>query len=274
MNDSMKADFHIHTALCRHASGQMEDYVRQALKCGLREMAFTDHIPLPDEFDRKHRMAEDQLEEYVASVRALQEKYPQIKIHLGIEADFYDGFEEYLQNTLNAYPFEIVILSVHFIRDWPHGNWVFSYHFPEKSIEQVYSEYLQAVLRGIRTGLFNVVGHLDLIKRAGFPLLKHNEAEVRQVLEAAVRSGMAVEINTSGLRKAIGQPYPHASLWPLIAEYGLPVTLGSDAHAPEQVGFAFSRVSKELLRVPNLKFARFAGRKVEPTSLSEVEIHC
>ncbi len=262
MSANLKKDFHIHTALCRHAVGEMHEYVEQAIALGLKGIAFTDHIPLPDGFDRKHRMDESQLENYVKAVQTLQKTYPQIKIRLGIEADFYDGFEGYLERTLRAYPFEIIILSVHFIRDWPEGNWVFHYHFPHKTIEQIYSEYLQALLRGIRTGLFNVVGHLDLIKREGYPLLKHNEAEVRQVLEAAAQAGMAVEINTSGLRKAIGEPYPHASFWPLIAEYDLPVTLGSDAHAPEQVGFAFSRMEEELARIPNLKYARFAGRKV------------
>jgi histidinol-phosphatase (PHP family) len=264
MTVNLNSDFHIHTALCRHASGEMHEYVEQAIALGLKEIAFTDHIPLPNGFDWKHRMDEKQLEGYVNAVQALQATYPQIKIRLGIEADFYDGFENYLERTIRTYPFEVIILSVHFIRDWPEGNWVFHYHFPHKNIGQIYSEYLQALLRGIQTGLFNVVGHLDLIKREGHPLLKHNETEVRQVLKAAAQAGMAVEINTSGLRKAIGEPYPHASLWPLIAEYDLPVTLGSDAHAPEQVGFAFSRVVEDLARIPNLKYARFAGRKILP----------
>ncbi len=245
-------DFHIHTKRCKHASGEPQEYVEQAIRMGLKEIAFTDHIPLPHGFDRAHRMDPDELDDYVNDVLTLQKQYSEIVIHLGIEADFIDGFEPFLKKTLSAYPFEIKILSVHFLAHWPQGNWVFQYNFPGKPIKEIYAEYLQAVKRGIETGLFNVVGHLDLIKRPNMPLLKHNEREVREVLAAARENGMAIEINTSGLRKKIGEPYPDFSFLPLIAEYGLPVTLGSDAHAPQQVGFSFDKV-KKVAKIKELK---------------------
>ena len=250
-------DYHIHTKRCKHATGEPEAYVEQAIRLGLKEIAFTDHIPLPNGFDRAHRMDLNELDAYVNDVLNLQKRYSEIRIRLGIEADFIDGFESFLQKTLTDYPFEIIILSVHFLAHWPKGQWVFKYDFPDKTIKEIYSEYLQAVKRGIETGLFNVVGHLDLIKRPGASLLKHNEAEVREVLMAAKAKNMAVEINTSGLRKAIGETYPHLSFLPLIAEYGLAVTLGSDAHAPHQVGFEFEKVAKEIGKVKGLRRAMF-----------------
>ncbi len=250
-------DYHIHTKRCKHATGEPEAYVEQAIRLGLKEIAFTDHIPLPDGFDRAHRMDLNELDDYVIDVLNLQKKYSEIRIRLGIEADFIDGFESFLQKTLTDYPFEIIILSVHFLAHWPKGQWVFKYDFPDKTINEIYSEYLQAVKRGIETGLFNVVGHLDLIKRPGASLLKHNKAEVRDVLMAAKAKNMAVEINTSGLRKAIGETYPHLSFLPLIAEYELAVTLGSDAHAPQQVGFEFEKVAKEVGKIKGLRRAMF-----------------
>ncbi len=262
----MKIDYHIHTRLCKHASGEMVEYVEQAIAQGFDEIAFTDHIPLPQGFDQAHRMTFQELDDYLTEVEKLKTRYREIRIVTGIEADFYDGFEDFLAQFLRKFPFQIVILSVHFIRHWPKGNWAFSYHFPNRPLKEVYSDYLQAVMRGIETGLFNVVGHLDLIKRDGQPLLQQNRAEVRQVLQKAQKHQMAVEINTSGLRKEIGETFPHSSIWPLLAEYGLPVTMGSDAHAPTQVGFAFETVEKKLATIPNLQKVRWKDGAFQPVA--------
>ncbi len=250
-------DFHIHTKRCKHAEGTTREYVEQAIRLGLKEIAFTDHIPLPNGFDNAHRMDERELDEYVREIIGLQTLYPEITIRLGIEADFIDGYESYLERTIKAYPFEVVILSVHFIAHWPGGNWVFSYDFPNKSLQEIYSEYLQAVKRGIETGLFNVVGHLDLIKRPNAPLLSKNSAEIDAILRAAKEKEMAIEINTSGFRKAIREPYPDLSFLPIIAQHGLKVTMGSDAHRPQQVGFKFESVAKEVMRVKGIGKAVF-----------------
>ncbi|NOX89710.1 MAG: histidinol-phosphatase HisJ [Calditrichaeota bacterium] len=258
----MKIDYHIHTKLCKHASGEMEDYVERAIELKFDEIAFTDHIPLPDGFDITHRMSLEQLDGYAEAIFKLQNRYPEITILPGIEADFYEGFEDFLCDTFRRFPFEIIILSVHFLKHWTDKNWVFSYCFPDKSLSEIYSEYLSAVEKGIRTGLFNVVGHLDLIKQPDEPLLKHNERELRGILSLVKKQNMALEINTSGLRKQIGETYPHSSIFPLLAEYQIPVTLGSDAHAPHQVGYAFDRVENELANTEGLSKVRLRNGRM------------
>ncbi len=262
----MKLDYHIHTKLCKHASGEMEEYVEQAIKKGLAEIAFTDHIPLPQNFDLKHRMAMTEIEFYLNQIEKLKSRYREITILTGIEADFYHGFENFLASFLERFPFQIVILSVHFIQHWPAGNWVFKYDFPDRSLREVYADYLNALKDGIKTSLFNVIGHLDLIKKDGQPLLKHNRTQVIELLRLAQKHRMVVEINTSGLRKEINEPYPHQSLWPLLAEFELPVTLGSDAHAPNQVAFAFDTIEKQLSRIDRLKKVRFDRGKFRPVA--------
>ena len=250
-------DYHIHTKLCKHAKGEMFEYVETAIEKGLTEIAFTDHIPLPDGFDAAHRMAESDLEKYVKSIEDLRRQYPQIKIRCGIEADFYDGFEDYLQKTFARYAFEIIIMSVHYVKGWPKNNWAFSFYFPDCSLTAVYSDYLQAVRRGVETGLFNVLGHLDLIKRPEQSLLEQNRAEVEEILESCARFNMAVELNTSGLRKEIGQVYPDLSFMPLVKEAGLPICFGSDAHEPWQVGYRFEDTDNALKAFPNLTIKTF-----------------
>ncbi|MBD3224622.1 MAG: histidinol-phosphatase HisJ family protein [Caldithrix sp.] len=267
----MFIDYHMHTSLCKHASGTMEAYVEAAIQRGLQEIAFTDHCPLPDDFDLAHRMHRDDLNTYVSEVQRLQKVYPEVDIKLGIEADFYDGFEHYLVDLFDQYPFDIILMSVHFIRHWPDDNWAFSYHFPGRSFKQIYSDYLQAVKRGIETGIFDVIAHLDLIKSPDEPLLNHNADEVQTIMKRANAKGMAIEINTSGLHKHIEEVFPSLNMLPLIDETGIPITLGSDAHKPDHVGYEFNYIDDVLQNYPNIQFARFNNRKMQLLNLSEVK---
>jgi len=265
----MIPDYHIHTKLCKHASGEMHEYVKSAIKKGIKEIAFTDHIPLSDNFDIAHRMAEKELELYLEQINKLSESYPEILIKTGIEADYYDGHEVYLEKIINEFDFDLVILSIHFVYGWPEGNWAFVYDFPDRTLREVYSDYLQALMRGIKCGLFDIVGHLDLVKSPEQPLLQKNKEELEQVFKLAGQHNMAVEINTSGLRKKIGQSYPAQEIIPLILEHGLPLTLGSDAHKPEQVGFNFSELELYLRRFNNVKLSTFEKRKMSVKNLDK-----
>ena len=178
----IKTDYHLHTWRCKHATGKMEAYVEQAILLELEEIAFTDHIPLPDEFDIAHRMDRNELDEYIQDIEDLKKSYPEISIKTGIEADYYEGHEKYTEKILSQYPFDLVLMAVHFLKHWPDGNWVFGYSFPGKPISEIYQDYLNTVIKGIRTGLFDVLAHVDLIKKAGAPLMDHAGGEVRNVL--------------------------------------------------------------------------------------------
>ncbi len=262
----------MHTHLCKHASGTMEEYVQQAIKYGCHEIAFTDHIPLPHNFDLAHRMHQSELDGYFKEIERLRSAYPELRILCGIEADFYDGFELYLERFLSEYPFDLVIMSVHFIKSWPEGNWAFSYDFPDKSLTEIYSDYLEAVLRGIRTGLFDIVGHLDLVKSPEQSLLENNRDQLYKIISEAKTQNMAIEINSSGLRKDINQTYPDLSFLPLIAQAEVPITLGSDAHKPDQVALRFTEITKHLSAFEELKLARFRSREMQINRLIDEEV--
>lgn len=235
-------DNHLHTKLCKHAEGDLFEYVERAIDQGIKEIAFTDHIPLPDSFDLAHRMKFEEFDIYTRWIMKAKEKYPEIIIRYGIEADFYEGFEEYTEKFLNQYEFDLVIMSVHFIRHWPDGNWVFDYHFPDKSKEEIYRDYLSTLIKGIQTGMFDVLGHLDMVKTPGDSLLDKIPDEANLLLQMVKKTGMAIEINTSGYRKNVGEPYPGLDWLPLIKKYSIPLTIGSDAHHPDQVGLKFKSV--------------------------------
>jgi len=255
-------DYHLHTSLCNHATGTLEEYVESALQKGIMNICFSDHIPLDDGFDPRHRMLLKELDVYLDEIIKIQGKYPEISILSGIEADYIEGYESYLEDILNRYPFDLVILSVHFIKKWPPGQWVFSFHFPEKSLQEVYTEYFDNLLKGINTGFFDIVGHLDLIKRPGNPVLNTNSPDLEKIMDAVLKKNMSIELNTSGLRKPIDELYPSLDIVNLTVKKGIPLTLGSDAHSPEQVGFYFPELLDILANFKGIKWASYEQRKV------------
>ena len=255
-------DYHIHTQLCRHAKGRMRDYTEAAIAGGINEICFTGHIPLPA-FPRKGarlRMDERELEAYFRELEEVRKNYRQVRILTGIEADYYEGYEEYTAVLLRRYPFDLVLMSVHFIHSWPPGFWVYRHDFEDKSIQGIYGDYCSELKNGIKTGLYDSVAHLDLIKESGKPLLDTNRDDVEQILDLCVEHGMSIEINTSGARKPIGEIFPSPDILRLAASRGIPFTLGSDAHEPSQVGYRFPQVFADLTYLPDSRIARYSER--------------
>jgi histidinol-phosphatase (PHP family) len=266
MCDVIMLDYHLHTRLCKHATGEIGDYIETAIQSGLKEICFTDHIPLPLDFDCAHRMTRNEMDLYLKWIERARIDYPQIEILTGIEADYYEGFENYLDQFLASYNFDIVIMSVHYVKQWSDGNWVFNYHFPDKTISRVYEEYLDTMIKGIKTGLFDIAGHVDIIKRNRISLLKVLPEKVAEVLGALKKANMAIEINSSGFRKDAGECYPGVDWLSEIRKVDLPVTVGSDAHSPEQVAFRFDEVYRQI-RINNIEApVAFRQRRMIPVS--------
>ena len=253
-------DNHIHTKLCKHAEGEVFEYVEKAILRGITEIAFTDHIPLPDNFDIAHRMVLNEMESYARWIDHAKKKYPEIIIRFGIEADYYEGLEEYTEKFLSQFNFDIVIMSVHFLRHWPEGNWVFDYDFPGKSKEEIFTDYLSTVQKGLQTGLFDVLGHADMVKSAGDSLIEIIPHEVDLILDDLIDADMSIEINTSGFRKDMGESYPGYDWIERIKKKDVAITIGSDAHHPSQVGLEFEPVYKRLKEEGIKKIAVYEKR--------------
>jgi histidinol-phosphatase (PHP family) len=262
-------DYHLHTPFCRHASGSMEDYVIKALERRIEEICFTPHMPLPD-FPRGGsdlRMDYQELDRYIDSVQELRARYPGYTILCGVEADYYAGYESYLKRVLSRYDFDLVLLSVHFVHSWPGNNWLFGFDFPDKTISQIYSEYFAEIKQGIKTGLFDCVAHLDVIKQPGYPVLQGNRGDVEEILDLCGAYNMSVEINTSGLRKQIGEMYPSRDILDLIVEREIPLVTSSDAHGPGSIAYGFSKLYSLLSELPRCTIARYRRRSAQSISI-------
>jgi histidinol-phosphatase (PHP family) len=262
-------DYHIHTKRCKHACGTDQEYVETALQHGLKEMGFSDHIPrFYEPADREGKVTErgmswQELEEYVHSVEVLRGQYPEIRIKLGLEVDFVPGWECQVETVLRQYPWDYLIGSVHFLPEWSYGY--LPYEKGRDPVE-VYPKYFEQVARAAESGLFDILGHIDLPKR-GFPALTPPEMTIlyQQLAERLGKARAVVELNTYGIRclkqGSIGI-YPDEELVRLCYGQGVRFTLGSDAHRPEDVGANFADVCEMMKRVKIDRIAVYEGRRL------------
>ncbi|MFO7871361.1 MAG: histidinol-phosphatase HisJ family protein [Kiritimatiellia bacterium] len=253
-------DSHIHTPLCRHARGEVSQYRDAARRLGLRGICFTDHAPAPCGYDPKNRMALDQFESYRLMVTDLQSKNGPA-VRFGIEADYYPGCENFLPAWLADQDFDMVIGAVHFIDNWGFDDPDEHTVWKTVNVEDAWRRYFEIVTEMVTTGMYDVVAHLDLPKKFGY---RPRDAETREmaapVLDAVAGSGMAVEINTSGLRRPAKEIYPSQLLLDMAAERGIPICFGSDAHDPADAANGFKEAVKSACDAGYAEWVRYENR--------------
>lgn len=235
------ADYHMHTPLCRHATGEPVDYAAQACKVGLNEIGFTDHSPMrQDDFD-DWRMRADQLDEYVEKVRHAQRAHPALVIKLGLEVDYLPGHEDWIRELAARHPWDYFIGSVHYISDhWDVDNPAKLSEWKTRAATDVWMAYFERLTQAAESGLFEIIGHVDLPKKFRYNPDRDLTAVFQRFLDAAARHGAAIELNTAGLRKDCREIYPSPQILKLACQTGVAITFGSDAHAAEEVGMNFA----------------------------------
>jgi histidinol-phosphatase (PHP family) len=249
----MIADYHIHTGLCPHAEGAPREYVERAIGLGMSEMGFADHLPFVAGWQPRHDLTDDwamgldELDDYVSLVQALSREYAgDVRVLVGIEADYIEETLDGTADLLASYPFEYVIGSVHIVGER------FAFDHPEMrdhlsgyGLERVFLESLELAERAAASGLFDVIGHLDHAKKLG--PRPGDEGAVAAAASAALRAvaaaGIALELNTAGLRRPVGEACPAPRLLAEARALGIPLTFGSDAHRPQEVGWAFDQAA-------------------------------
>lgn len=227
----MIVDLHNHTPLCNHAEGTIDEYVLAAIHAGTKVFGFADHAPM--DFDPKYRMSFDDMECYEKDVLDTKEKYKdKIKILLGYEVDYLENHMD--PRVLNA-KVDYLIGSVHFIDEWGFDNPEFIGRYEHEDIDEIWKKYFSAIEKMAQSKLFDIVGHLDLIKVFKFmPNQKISEI-AKNALLAIKEAGMTLELNVAGYRKPIGEAYPSKELLQAAFALDIPITFCSDAHKPEQV---------------------------------------
>lgn len=238
----MIADLHNHTKLCNHATGETTDYVKAAIAQGTKYFGFSDHAPMY--FDEAYRMQENQMPLYEKEVLDLKEQFKdQINILLGYEVDYLDG---YILDSVLARKVDYFIGSVHFIGNWGFDNPEFIGEYKGKDIDKIWQDYFEANKALVKSGLFDILGHMDLLKVFNFLPKKDIKILALDLVKEIKRSNIVVEINLSGLRKPVKEQYPSRPIIELLQEENVPITLSSDAHNPKHIGYKSAQILEML----------------------------
>jgi histidinol-phosphatase (PHP family) len=230
-------DSHMHTPLCKHAEGHPVEYMERGIEQGLAGIIFTCHSPMPNGFSHRVRMAQEQFNEYINLVAEAEYQAPDdFEVRLGMESDFFPGMEEWLGELHDSADFHYILGSVH-------------WHLPEYldtfwrgDPESFRNQYFEHLAESAETGLFDSLAHPDLVKNASPDEWDFSrvQPQVEKALDRIALTGVAMEINTSGLNKAFPEMNPGPQMLSLMAQRDIPVVIGSDSHTPGRVGENFS----------------------------------
>jgi histidinol-phosphatase (PHP family) len=258
----LPADYHMHTPLCRHATGEPVEYAKQAAAIGLDEIGFSDHSPMRrDDFDN-WRMRYEQLDEYVEKVRDAQRKFPQLTIRLALEVDYLPGQEDWIRELAARHPWDYFIGSVHYVSDsWAIDDPQKLSEWKHRDAFEVWTIYFERLTQAAASGLFEIIGHPDLPKKFGFKPKQDCATLYETFLASAKKSGCALDVNTAGLRKECREIYPSRQILQLAFNLGVPIAFGSDAHSPEEVGLNFTEAVQLARSVGYTESRRFARRE-------------
>lgn len=259
-------DYHVHLhdhgpyrgfgpPLGEYPPGHIESYVEQAAHRGLNEVGFTEHLyrcvesePVLGRFweneprrdlaaETEAMIGEDRtlsLDAYVEAVVAAKDRGLPVK--LGLEVDFMPESFDAVLELLEPYPWDFLIGGIHWVGGWSVDYGVSSYEFARRGVRRAYEDYFALKTQLAASGAVDVLAHADVVKRFDHVLPEPPTDLYAQVVKAAADSGTAVEVSSAGLHKPVGEIYPAPVFLEMFSAAGVPITLASDAHAPEECG--------------------------------------
>ncbi len=257
---------HCHTPLCKHAFGEPDEYAEVALARGFKGITFTCHCPLPGGFSAHVRMAPEQFDDYVAMIAATRAAFAgRLDVRLGLESDFYPGVEPWLEQLHARVPLSHVLGSIHYqVSDYRK----LYYTGDVRRYQELYFEHLA---QSAESGLFDTLAHPDLIKNES--PADWNFARLRPHIERALdrfaATGVAMELNTSGVQKSLPEMNPSFSQLLLMRERGIPVVIGADAHVPERVGDRYAAALDLLHEAGYTEVSFFLDRQRQTVAIQD-----
>ena len=266
MIEPLLYESHCHTPLCKHAYGEPEEYAAVALERGLKGITFTCHCPLPDGFSAPVRMAPEQFDKYVAMIDETRDRFAgKLDVRLGLECDFYPGIEDWHRELLARAPFSHVLGSIHY--QIPEYRALF-HPGDTRFYQEVYFDHLA---RSAESGLFDTLAHPDLIKNESprewdFESMR---PVIARALDRIAATGVAMELNTSGVEKRIPEMNPSPSMLSMMRERDIPVVIGADAHYARRVGDGYVTALRMLETAGYDEVSWFIDRKRRSATIKE-----
>ena len=270
INGFYAIDCQVHSIRSHDGRASILDQCERAVQIGLDVIGFSEHKdfdpedPVVDYFD---------YDAYMREIEQARRRYGDaVKIRAGVEIDYQAWFEDKIGDYLRAYPFDFVIGSVHYVgREMimtPEYN-------RTRDIHKAYRDYFDAVLDSVKSGLFDIVGHLEYANRRGIAAWgRYDPAPYRDQLDALfdamIARGVAFEINTAGLHQNLGVTYPCADTVSYYAQRGGSLlSIGSDAHHPDQLGHAYGTAAQMALAAGMTEVCTWENRRMRVVPLRD-----
>lgn len=266
MSAPLLYESHCHTPLCHHAMGMPGEYAEMAWRKRLKGIIITCHCPLPDGISSDVRMAPEEYEHYLELIARAREDYAgRVDVRAGLESDFYPGVEPWLEKLHARAPLHHVLGSVH-PQVWNYRRQYFDGDYYR--YQQTYFDHLAAAAE---TGLYDTLAHPDLVKNESpadwdYPRI---QPCIERSLDRIAATGVAMELNTSGLHKALPEMNPGPAILRLMHERGIPVVIGADAHTPTRVGDRFGEAMRLLQAAGYTEINFFLERKRQTVAIAD-----
>ncbi|MCL1910602.1 MAG: histidinol-phosphatase [Leptospirales bacterium] len=254
-------NLHNHTSLCGHALGSPDEYIEEAIKKNTSYFGFSDHAPLSEEVRNGESMRPEEAEAYIETVLAAKTRYAgSIEILLAFEVD-YPLHDSFAKSYFTDERIDYLIGSCHCIGGWAFDNEQGIETFSKRDIDDIYTEYYKIMSELVESRLFNIAGHFDLLKKFGFRPRRAFTGAIEAIAKKMAKTGTAFELNTSGLTKPIKEIYPSKEILDIFFNCNVPVTMGSDSHSPEQVGYGYDTAVNILKAAGYRKLVAFRKRR-------------
>lgn len=245
----------------------LERYCERAATLGIEQIAITEHShrfgrildEVVPEWQRPttgpvadataHVLSVEGRADLDGYVTALQSaKDAGLPVLIGMEVDHLPGAMDAMEHVLADYPFDVLLGSVHWLDEWlfdAYDNEAFANRWLERDLDAVFAQYVDSVLDLARSGIVDVLAHLDVIKVAGHraPLIAEHE---RRLVEGIAATDVVVEFSSAGLRKPVADTYPSAPLLDALLDADVALTTASDGHTVDQIGLGFDRLAEAL----------------------------
>ncbi len=243
----MLTDYHTHTERGPYTVAWLDRFLAMARERNIEEYGVSEHAyrfrqagHLLDNPWTRERRTED-LDEYFRMIEEARRQGRRVKF--GIELDYIPGKEEELSRFIQSYPFDYVIGSIHWLGNFGFDLLEMKDQWNGRDVRTTYDEYFSILMQMVESGLFDFVGHADVIKVFG-----HEPDDAvflgewyDRLADTFSRRQAVVEVSTAGLRKPVGTLYPALGLLQACHRRGVPIVINSDAHRPEDVGAGYDQ---------------------------------
>lgn len=229
MKTKIESNYHTHTFLCKHAIGDVEDYVKRAIQLGYHTIAITDHGPFTKELQKK------------LVQRARNNYKGEIKVLFGVEIEYMEELKPLYEKFKKE--LDLLVLGQHYI--FVNGKYIsiFDHPLTEDEIEI----YTNTVVKGLETGLFKILAHPEIFAWNIKDWDKKCVEASKKIIASAIKNNVVLEINVNGIRNSYYQdkvfyqngeinfPYPRREFWLLAKQMNARIIINDDAHAPNRI---------------------------------------